>query len=265
MDTPEKQTELEIEESSRPTAGRANLGKISILAAVIGIVLKLCGDAALGEQSSSTTVINVAAMLIVAGGISLGMYGLIRACKCFSIDMLLLAGVGIFLNGGLFAMGFVKLPIPKQFDFGSGSVLGRVTNIGPKGVSGKEINIKPVPMKGGRSMVTQDWTAGYPSEVTDKDFDEVINKADTPVLVDFWAPWCGPCRMMGPIIEQIAAQYEGKIKVCKLNVDIGKQTAANFKVTGIPTIILFKNGKIKAKWVGVTNAQDISAAIEKLL
>jgi thioredoxin 1 len=201
----------------------------------------------------------------VGACISAGMYGLIRAYKCFSIDMLLLAGAGIFLNGGLFMIGIVKLPIPGQFGMGPGSVSARVATIGPKSASAKEMNARPVPMKGGRSMVTQDWTAGYPCEVTDKNFDEAVNRADMPVLVDFWAPWCGPCRMMGPIIEQIAARYEGKVKVCKLNVDIGKETAASFKITGIPTIILFKNGKIKQKWVGVTNEQEISLAIEKLL
>jgi thioredoxin 1 len=265
MSTPNEQSSWAEEESSRLIITPANLGKLSILAAVIGIVMKLVADAVLDEQSSAAVSVGIAAALIVGAGISAGMYGLIRACKCFSIDMLLLAGAGLFLNGGLFAIGFVKLPMPGQFGTGPGSVSGRVANIGPKSDSAKELNVKPVPMKGGRTMVTHDWTAGYPCEVTDKNFDEVVNHADTPVLVDFWAPWCGPCRMMGPIIEQIAAKYEGRVRICKLNVDIGKETAASFKITGIPTIILFKNGRVQKKWVGVTNEWEISSAIEKLL
>jgi thioredoxin 1 len=267
MTTPDEIIEklAEAEVSSEPMITPMNLGKLSILTGVIGIVLKLGGDAAFEEHTSSAIMVNIAAALIVGGGISAGMYGLIRACKCFSIDMLLLAGIGIFLNGGLFAMGFVKLPMPGQFNMGPGKFSAITTNVGPKSVSAKEMNVQPISGKGGPRIITQDWTAGYPYEVSDKNFDELVNHADTPVLVDFWAPWCGPCRMMGPVIEQLAAKYEGKVKIYKLNVDIGKETAASFKIRGIPTIILFKNGQIKTKWVGVTSEQEISSAIDKLL
>jgi thioredoxin 1 len=267
MATPDELIEKfsEAEKSSGPIATPANLGKLSILAAVIGIVLKLGGDAVFDEHTSSAIMVNIAAALIVGGGISAGMYGIIRACKCFSLDMLLLAGAGIFLNGGLFAMGFVKVPIPARFNMGPGKISAITTNIGPKSASAKEMNARPISSKSSHSIVTQDWTAGNAIEVTDKNFDEVVNNSNIPVLVDFWAPWCGPCRMMGPIIEQVAAKYEGRVKVYKLNVDIGRETATSFKIRGIPTIILFEHGKIKAKWVGVTSEQDISLAIEKLL
>ena len=157
------------------------------------------------------------------------------------------------MNGILIVVGFVTLPIPGKLD------------MGPKSVSAKEMNVKPVHMKGGRTMVTQDWTDGNAIEVTDRNFDDAIHNSNMPVLVDFWAPWCGPCRAMGPVIEQIAAKYQGKVKVCKLNVDIGKETASSFKVTGIPTIILFKKGRVQEKWTGVTDEREISSAIEKQL
>ena len=79
--------------------------------------------------------------------------------------------------------------------------------------------------------------------ITDENFEEEVLKADIPVLVDFWAGWCGPCKMLAPIIEQIAAEQEGKIKVCKANVDDCMDTAAEYNVASIPTVLLFKTAK----------------------
>jgi len=87
-------------------------------------------------------------------------------------------------------------------------------------------------------------------QVTDGNFEEQVLKSSLPVLVDFWAVWCGPCRMMGPIVEQMATEYAGKVKVGKLNVDDNPDTAARYGVRGIPTLILFSNGKVKAQTVG---------------
>ena len=107
--------------------------------------------------------------------------------------------------------------------------------------------------------------AGNVVELTDVDFDEMIHTAGTPVLVDFWAPWCGPCRMMGPIIEEFAKDYTGKAKVCKLNTDDARDSAMEFGISAIPTIILFKDGQVQKKWVGLTSKKDLAAAIDELL
>ncbi|MGQ9517716.1 MAG: thioredoxin [Anaerolineae bacterium] len=89
-----------------------------------------------------------------------------------------------------------------------------------------------------------------PLEVTDATFEAQVLKANTPVLVDFWAAWCGPCKMIAPVVEELAKDYAGKLKVCKLNVDENNQTTALFGVMSIPTLILFKDGKPVERLVG---------------
>jgi thioredoxin 1 len=101
-------------------------------------------------------------------------------------------------------------------------------------------------------------------ELTDADFDEVVHSSDVPVLIDFWAPWCGPCRMMAPIIEEIGNEYAGKAKVCKLNTDEARDSAVEFGINAIPTLILFKDGQVKKKWVGLTSKKNITTAIDEL-
>ena len=107
--------------------------------------------------------------------------------------------------------------------------------------------------------------AGNVIELSDASFDETIHSSQEPVLVDFWAPWCGPCRMLAPIIEQIAEEFVGKAKICKLNTDQARDTAVEFGISAIPTIILFQAGQVQKKWVGLTGKKDISDAIQKLL
>ena len=102
-------------------------------------------------------------------------------------------------------------------------------------------------------------------ELTDADFDETVNNSDEPVLVDFWASWCGPCKMIAPIIEEIAGQYAGKAKVCKVNTDEHREAAIEYGISSIPTIILFNKGKIEKKWVGLTSKKDIAAEIDQLI
>ncbi|MHC4148645.1 MAG: thioredoxin [Planctomycetota bacterium] len=107
--------------------------------------------------------------------------------------------------------------------------------------------------------------AGNVTELTDAAFDDVVHNSDAPVLVDFWAPWCGPCKMMAPILEEIADEYADKAKICKLNTDDARDSAMEFGINAIPTIILFKGGQVQNKWVGLTSKKDLAAAIEGLL
>ena len=94
--------------------------------------------------------------------------------------------------------------------------------------------------------------AGNTIEVTDADFQNVVLESDVPVLVDFWAPWCGPCKMAAPVLEKIAGEYEGQLKVCKVNVDDERQTATQYGIMSIPTMFLFNNGQPTDQITGVT-------------
>jgi len=107
--------------------------------------------------------------------------------------------------------------------------------------------------------------AGNIIELTDADFDEVVHNSDVPVLVDFWAPWCGPCKMMAPILKEIADDYAGKAKICKLDTDDARDSAMEFGINAIPTIILFEDGQVQKKWVGLTSKKVLAAAIDELL
>jgi len=107
---------------------------------------------------------------------------------------------------------------------------------------------------------------GKVTEVTDQDFDGVVLNSETPVFVDFWAPWCGPCRMVSPVLAELADENDGKVKVCKLNVDENVQAASRYGITGIPTVMVFKGGKHLADktMVGVRPKAQYQAAIDEV-
>lgn len=99
-------------------------------------------------------------------------------------------------------------------------------------------------------------------KITRENFENEVMKSDIPVLIDFWAPWCGPCRMMGPIIEQLAEEYEGKAKVGKVNVDEEGELSQAFGVMSIPTIVLVKDGKIVKQAVGARPKAEVEAMLQ---
>ncbi|MFT5215400.1 MAG: thioredoxin 1 [Glaciecola sp.] len=102
-------------------------------------------------------------------------------------------------------------------------------------------------------------------EITDATFEEVVLKSDKPVMVDFWAAWCGPCRMVGPIIDQISEEYADKAVVGKIDVDANQEFAAKFGVRNIPTVLIFQNGEVVGRQVGVAPKNAYTDAIDGLL
>jgi thioredoxin 1 len=100
------------------------------------------------------------------------------------------------------------------------------------------------------------------TNVSDDSFDSEVLKADSPVLVDYWAEWCGPCKMIAPVLEEIAREYAGKIKVAKINIDENTQTPRKYGIRGIPTLMLFKNGQVEATKVGAVSKSQLSAFLD---
>lgn len=101
--------------------------------------------------------------------------------------------------------------------------------------------------------------------ITDANFDEIVLKSDKPVLLDFWAEWCGPCRLVGPFVEQIAQEFEGKAVVGKVDVDSNPGVASRFGIRNIPTILFFKNGEVADKQVGAVPKATLVSKLEALL
>ena len=103
------------------------------------------------------------------------------------------------------------------------------------------------------------------TEVTDSSFDGEVLKSDLPVLIDFWAPWCGPCKAIAPVVEELAKEYGGRLKVVKMNVDDNAQTPSRYGVRGIPNLILFKAGQVKDQIVGAVPKAQLVKAINQVV
>lgn len=106
---------------------------------------------------------------------------------------------------------------------------------------------------------------GHVAEITDATFDREVLQSPVPVLVDFWAPWCGPCRAIAPLVEEIAQQYAGKLKVTKINVDDNPEAATRYGVRGIPTLLLFQGGQVKDQIVGAVPKKVLLDAVEAVV
>ncbi len=103
------------------------------------------------------------------------------------------------------------------------------------------------------------------TDVTDQNFEQEVIKSTLPVLVDLWAPWCGPCRMVAPVVEKLAEEYNGRFKFCRLNVDENHQTAAKYRIMSIPTLIFFKGGTAVDTVIGAVQKQALQPKIDALL
>ena len=100
---------------------------------------------------------------------------------------------------------------------------------------------------------------------TDSNFDDQVLNSDQPVLVDFWAEWCAPCKAMGPIIDELASEYSGKVKIGQVDTDSNREVSVRFSVSAIPTVILFNNGEIVEKFIGLRGKKDFQSALDKVV
>ncbi len=107
--------------------------------------------------------------------------------------------------------------------------------------------------------------AGSVIELTNATFDKTIHNSDVPVLVDFYTDYCGPCKILAPIIEEVAEEYAGRAKICKINAEDNIDSAVEFGITGVPTVFLFKDGHPARQWRGLTSKKELTAAIDQLL
>jgi thioredoxin 1 len=114
-------------------------------------------------------------------------------------------------------------------------------------------------------MKREEPMSDVPQQVTDETFETEVEKSDMPVVVDFWAPWCGPCHMIAPSLEELAKEYSGKAKVAKVNVDESQQTAMKFGIRSIPTVLFFKGGSVADQVIGAVPKEELKRKLDSLL
>jgi thioredoxin 1 len=117
----------------------------------------------------------------------------------------------------------------------------------------------------GKPKEMSDMAGQFVSEVTDAEFEQKVLQSDTPVLVDFWAAWCGPCRALAPVVDAIAEQYDGKLKVMKMDVDKNNMTPGRYGIRGIPALLVFKGGKVAEQIVGFVPKDTIDETLKRVL
>jgi thioredoxin 1 len=108
-------------------------------------------------------------------------------------------------------------------------------------------------------------TAANIVTLTDANFPEQVLKSTTPIVVDFWAEWCGPCKMLAPVLDELAGEYDGKVKIGKVNIDEHQQLAINYGINSIPTLLFFKNGQVADQVIGMRSKRDLKASFDRVL
>jgi thioredoxin 2 len=145
------------------------------------------------------------------------------------------------------------------------SIIIRCNNCSTKNrIPQSRINDRPVCGKCGAQLSIGDFS-DQPVDVTDKSFHTDVLSSPEPVIVDCWAPWCGPCRMVAPVLEQLASEYRGRVKIAKLNVDENPRTASQYSIQSIPTMLFFKNGEFVNQLIGALPKREIERHLELLL
>ena len=146
------------------------------------------------------------------------------------------------------------------------SYVVRCMNCGTKNrVPADKVEISAKCGKCGSPLNTEDLRNAHPAAVTDGNFDTQVLKSPLPVLLDCWAPWCGPCKMVGPIMDELASEWRGRVKVCKLNVDENPIMGSKFQIRSIPTLLIFDNGRLMETLVGAVPKEQIMQTMARFL